>query len=190
MRKNSAILSLMTSPLFLMADLGVLLAVKLGDFKNTSIWTNGQLVSWVYQFFIPLCLASMLSAYSIYNNPEKEEEKEEAKDGDSAMQKVYKAMAAIKFQILVNYLSIISVVAAIITVALHTANLEKTNSYLLAYKTDNHEIDLLEGITSFDLKSFCPDGKCDLSPMNFTSEDYRKLPFFQKQHYLRKCQHN
>ena len=179
MRQNSAILSFLTSQLFLVADLGVLLAVKLGDFKNTSIWTNGQLVSWVYQFFIPLYFASMLSSYSIYNTPDKHEEKDEAKCKESLVQKFYNALAAIKFHILANYLSLISVIATIITVALHTANLERTNSYLLAYKTDNHEINLLEGITSFDLKSLCPDGKCDLSPMNFTSEDYRKLPFLK-----------
>ena len=159
MRRNSGLLSLVTSPLFLFADLCVVIAVKDGEFRNTSIWTNDQLIAWACQFFIPLCIASMLSAWSIYQDEAKEVENDNSGKGF----------------IKLNYLSIISVLVTILTVALHATHLSTTNSYLFAFVANNHELKMFEGRTSFDIASFCQEGKCDFSHANIINQDYRKL---------------
>ena len=60
--------------------LSVALVVQYGRFKNTFIWTDEQLTSWLYQFFIPMCGISMLSAWSIYRSEEEEPEATSDKD--------------------------------------------------------------------------------------------------------------
>ena len=63
-----------------LGDLSVALVVQYGRLKNTFIWTDEQLTSWFYQFFIPMCGISMLSAWSIYRSEEEEPEATSDKD--------------------------------------------------------------------------------------------------------------
>ena len=175
MRRNSGILSLVTSPLFLFADLCVVIAVKDGEFRNTSIWTNDQLVAWAYQFFIPMCVASMLSAWSIYQSEAEEVEEDNSENDRTMIEKILGLHLVIKRFIKLNYLSIISVLATILTVALHATHLSTTYSHLFAFEANNHELKMFEARTSFDVSSFCQEGKCDFSQANIINQDYRKL---------------
>ena len=164
-----------------LGDLSVALFVQYGRLKNTFIWTDEQLTSWFYQFFIPMCGISMLSAVSIFRSEEVEPEatldEDESERGNWLAVKVKGVPGMLKRHIKTNYLSDMAVLFALLTVFIHGTHLNQTNSYLLAYKADNHEIKLFEARSSFDFSSKCQNNMCNFDQINIKlrNEDYRKV---------------
>ena len=182
MRRNSALLSFCTSPIFLLADLAVVIVVNYGSYKNDSVWTNTQLSSWFLVFFLPTFFMAMLSALSMYRNEDKSNEIDKEASGESktCMDKLKNAPKLLKNHISKNYLSDISVLGMIIIIAIHASSVPSTNSYLLGYE-DQHELNLFEARTNFDLARYCRDNICSLNKEDsqFRNQDYRKINYLE-----------
>ena len=87
---------MITSPLFLVADLGVVIASKT-SFKNSSIWTNDQLLAWFLTFFIPMFFWSILSAFSMYSSKDEEGENDESEGETSIAEKIRNIPIRLRF---------------------------------------------------------------------------------------------
>ena len=173
-RRNSGKLSMITSPLFLVADLGVVIASKT-EFKNSSIWTNDQLLAWFSNFFLPMFFWSLLAAYSMYSSKEEEEENDESEGETSIAEKVRNIPKTLQRHVKTNWKSDVAVLATILTVILHSAILPHTHSNLIAITNSDYEIKLFEARTSFDLSAYCYKTKCNFTNLNFNNSDYRTL---------------
>ena len=177
-RQNSGKLSMITSPLFLVADLGVVIASKT-EFKNSSIWTNDQLLAWFLSFFLPMFFWSLLAAHSLYSSKEEDGENNESEGETSIAEKVRNIPKTLQRHVKANSKSDVAVLATILTVIIHSTYLPHTQSYLMAYKTNRNEINMFEGRTSFDMSGFCNKTKCDLTNLNFNNSDYRTVELLE-----------
>ena len=72
-RRNSSLLCFITSPMILLADACVVVALNTGTYKHDSIWTDNQLREWLYHFLIPAFFMANLSAISLYRSSVKDD---------------------------------------------------------------------------------------------------------------------
>ena len=123
----------------------------------------------------------MVSAWSIYKSeeeaPEATTDEDESENGNWVADKIKDVLKTLKRHIKANYLSEMAVLATILTIAIHSTHITETNSYLMAFKGDSHELKMFEARSSFELAAVCQNNKCDSRQMNITvrNEDYRKV---------------
>jgi hypothetical protein len=181
MRRNSAILSWITSPVILLADACVWLVSRTGTFQHDSVWTNLQLEQFFLHFLMPTFFVAILSAYSLHRNCEKTTEVQQNSSMPTKfIKKVQNIPGMIKTHVEENLLAVISVIAMILITSMHCSTMQTTNAYLVGFE-EQDQIRLFEARTSFDLPSSqdCDDNGsivvCNLNASIFTNDDYRKV---------------
>ena len=178
MKRNSALLSFYTSPIFLLADLAVVIAVNFTSYKNDSVWTDRQLNSWFLCFFVPTFFMTMLSAWSIYKKDNEciNTDHNASTEAETCMGKLKQIPKYLKLHVKDNFLSDIAIIGMVLIVALHSVYVPRTNSYLFGYIT-NQELMMFEGRTDFEIESYCKNNICKLNETNLhiRNKDYRKL---------------
>lgn len=188
MKKNSSWLSFVTTPFIFVADLTVPIVINFTDYKNNSIWTEAQLCHWIYFFFIPTFVLSMVATYAIYPNEgilgknEKEPESltNEGQNSVGCIDKIKAIPNIITSHIKCNYLSDIAAFGMILVVIIHSVTIPKMNSYILGFKNNDSELNMVEGTTTLDLTRRCKyeNNYYVCNSMNFTfnnTVDYRNI---------------
>ena len=185
MRRNSALLSFFTSPIFLLADLAVVITVNWTSYKNDSVWTDYQLNSWFLYFFLPAFFIAMLSALSMYKSNDKSItiDNETSKESKTCMSKMKKKANFVIAHVKENYLSDLALLGMAMIIALHSLYVPRTNSYLFGYEKGS-ELMMFEGRTNFAISKHCKENLCNLDEMdvhiNFENKDYRKIKYFEE----------
>ena len=179
-RRNSAILCFCTSPIFLLADAAVAIVANYGSYVNDSVWTNRQLTSWFFCFFIPTFFMVILTAVSIYKNEEKSlpKQKETSKTSNKYVRIIRNIPRLLKSHAKENYYSDIAILGMIVIIAAHSSNVPRTNSYLIGYEhSEKRELSMFEARSSFDLKKLCKENLCNLKDFSIQIKnmDYRNV---------------